>query len=117
MNLWLYLLLYMVPNYGKQQKISKMRLGKILLSIKQIYITIFCKRIHKADKIRNDTTRSDLSIWSINDKIEENKMKWKYHVDTMVENGLPKKIIYQHIRERDLGRPRKKGLEDRGRNR
>ena len=40
----------------------------------------------KAGNIRNVTLRSDLNIFSINDKLEENKTKWKDHVDKMVEN-------------------------------
>ena len=40
----------------------------------------------KLDKIRNEALRSDLIIFWINDKVEENKTKWKDHVDRVVEN-------------------------------
>ncbi|KAJ4428654.1 hypothetical protein ANN_25647 [Periplaneta americana] len=50
--------------------------------------------------------------------VEENKTKWKDHVDIMAENRLPKKIMnYRPIGKRDLGRPRKRWLDDRDRNR
>ncbi|KAJ4427825.1 hypothetical protein ANN_25590 [Periplaneta americana] len=50
--------------------------------------------------------------------VEENKTKWKDHVDRMAENRLPKKIMnYRPIGKRDLGRPRKRWLDDRDRNR
>jgi hypothetical protein len=59
-------------------------------------------------KIRNETSRSDLNIYTIDDEIEEYKTKWKDHVDTMVENILPKKIMnYRPIGKR-LGSPRKR---------
>ena len=45
-----------------------------------------------SDKTRNEKIRSDLTIFSINDKIEENKKKWKDHADTMAENRSPKKL-------------------------
>ncbi|KAJ4447292.1 hypothetical protein ANN_09296 [Periplaneta americana] len=49
--------------------------------------------------------------------VEENKTKWKDHVDRMAENRLPKKIMnYRPIGKRDLGRPRKRWLDDRDRN-
>ena len=47
----------------------------------------------RADKIRNETIISDLNIFSINVKIEENKTKWRDHVDRMVGNGLLKKVM------------------------
>ena len=59
----------------------------------------------KSDKLRNEAIRSDVNIFSLDDKIEENKTKWRDHVDIMVENRLPEKIInYWMIRKRDLGR-------------
>ncbi|KAJ4446459.1 hypothetical protein ANN_13155 [Periplaneta americana] len=49
--------------------------------------------------------------------VEENKTKRKEHVDRMAENRLPKKIMnYRPIGKRDLGRPRKRWLDDRDRN-
>ncbi|KAJ4451457.1 hypothetical protein ANN_02919 [Periplaneta americana] len=54
----------------------------------------------------------------VHDMVEENKTKWKDHVDRMAENRLPKKIMnYRPIGKRDLGRPRKRWLDDRDRNR
>ena len=45
-------------------------------------------------------------------------MKWKDHVDIMTENRLPKKLMdYRPIGKRDLGSPRKRWLNDGGRNR
>ncbi|KAJ4425870.1 hypothetical protein ANN_27496 [Periplaneta americana] len=50
--------------------------------------------------------------------VEENKTKWKDHVDRMAENRLPKKIMnYRPSGKRDLGRPRKMWLDDRDQNR
>ena len=70
-----------------------------------------------ADKIRNEI-KSDLNIFSISDKIEENKMKWKDHVDRIVGNRCTKKIMnYGPIRRIDLGRPHKRWLDDRNQNR
>lgn len=78
----------------------------------------YVRRCTKADKIKNETIRSDLNIFSVHDMVEENKTKWKDHVDRMAENRLPKKIMnYRPIGKRDLGRPRKRWLDDRDRNR
>ncbi|KAJ4447044.1 hypothetical protein ANN_09033 [Periplaneta americana] len=78
----------------------------------------YVRRYTKADKIKNETIRSDLNIFSVHDMVEENKTKWKDHVDRMAENRLPKKIMnYRPIGKRDLGRPRKRWLDDRDRNR
>ena len=44
-------------------------------------------------------------------------MKWKDHVDRMVQNRLPKKVMnYRLIRKRDLGRTHKRLLDDRDQN-
>ena len=47
----------------------------------------------KADKIRNDTLKSDLNVFTINHKMEENEMKLKDYVNRRVESRLLKKIM------------------------
>ena len=68
----------------------------------------FSKKCTKAHKI----IRSDLTIFSINDTIIENKIKWKDYIDRMVENRPPKKTMnFRLIRNRNLGRQRKGWLD------
>jgi len=47
----------------------------------------------KSDKIRYDTMRSDLNIFSFNDKMEENKTKWYDHVGRMLESRVSEKLM------------------------
>jgi hypothetical protein len=69
----------------------------------------------KAAKIRNETMRSDLNIFSIKVKIEEEKTEWKDHVARMVDKRLTSKIInyYQQFSKKYLNRPHKRLFDDR----
>ena len=48
---------------------------------------------NKGKLILNETTRSDSNIISINYD-RRNKTLWKYHLYIVIENRLPKKIIF-----------------------
>ena len=63
----------------------------------------------KLDRIRNTDIRTELNILDINQKIKENKNKWKEHVERMHEKRIPAKVrFYQCHGGRDIGRPRKR---------
>jgi hypothetical protein len=58
-----------------------------------------CTRV---DRIRNIDIRAELNIYIINNRLEENKEKWKQHIDRMTETRIPKLI------KRDIGHPKKR---------
>jgi hypothetical protein len=63
----------------------------------------------RADRIRNVDIRAKLNIYNINNRLEENKEKWKQHIDRMKETRIPKLILqYQPKGKRDIGRPKKR---------
>jgi hypothetical protein len=46
-----------------------------------------CTRV---DRIRNVDIRAELNIYNINNRLEENKEKWKQHINRMTETRIPK---------------------------
>lgn len=61
------------------------------------------------DQIRNKQIREELKIFSINDRIKENREVWKEHLNRMKDSRIPK-IAYRYkpARKISLGRPRKR---------
>ena len=57
--------------------------GHVHTQLAEMQFMRYTKGCPKADKIRNETIRSYLNIFSINDEIE-NKTKLKGHVDRMI---------------------------------
>jgi hypothetical protein len=63
----------------------------------------------RADRIRHVDIRAELNIYNMNNRSEENKQKWKQHIDRMTETRIPKFILqYQPKGKRDMGRPKKR---------
>jgi hypothetical protein len=63
----------------------------------------------RADRIRNVDIRTQLNVYNINNRSEENKEKWKEHRDRMTESRIPKLILqYQPKGKNDIGRPKKR---------
>lgn len=63
----------------------------------------------RMDQIRNEDIREELQIYSIKEKITNNKEQWKEHIERMAESRLPKRIQNYFPRgRRDVGRPRKR---------
>ena len=55
--------------------------------------TRYVRGCTKTDKVSNETIRSNLNNFFVNDKINKNKTKWEYHVDRIVQNRLPKQLL------------------------
>jgi endonuclease/exonuclease/phosphatase family metal-dependent hydrolase len=60
----------------------------------------------REDRYRNTDIRAQLNIFSIKDKISENRNGWFEHVNRMDSNRIPKQALsYKPIGRRDRGRP------------
>jgi hypothetical protein len=97
-----------ILSYGsKSWVVSKKDKDKI-----QVAEMRFLRRVKgctRADRIRNVDIRAELNIYNINNRSEENKGKWKQHIDRMTETRTPKFILqYQPKGKRDMGRPKKR---------
>ena len=67
------------------------------------------KRCSRLDRIRNENIREELKIYNLNERIEENREKWKEHLNRMENERIPKIIRgYRPKGKRSLGRPRKR---------
>jgi hypothetical protein len=80
---------------------SKMQSSKMLFlrSVKSCY---------RIDRIENDILQ-ELNIFTIKDKIKDNKVRWCQHLNRMSEDRLPVKANqYRPTGNRDLGRPSKR---------
>jgi hypothetical protein len=65
-----------------------------------------CSRIYR---IKNDDIRQELSIFTLKDKIKDNKVRWCQHLNRMSEERLPVKATkYRPTGNRDVGRPSKR---------
>ena len=49
------------------------------------------RRCTKADKIKNETIRSDLNIFQAREREKKRKTKWKDHVDRMIETDYQRR--------------------------
>jgi hypothetical protein len=97
-----------ILSYGSESWVtSKKDKGKI-----QAAEMRFLRRVKgctRADRIRNVDIRAELNIYNINNRLEENKEKWKEHIDRMTETRIPKLILqYQPKGKRDIGCPKKR---------
>lgn len=64
------------------------------------------------DKKRNEEIRQQLNIFTLNDRILNNKTNWESHVLRMDDNRIPKLALKYHpIGRRDIGRPMKRWKE------
>lgn len=64
------------------------------------------------DKIRNEEIRQKLNIFSVNERIFQNRINWKNHVLRMDNNRIPKLALEYHpTGRRDVGRPMKRWNE------
>jgi hypothetical protein len=58
------------------------------------------------DKIRNEVTRKELGVFSINDRIRRYIQDWFEHVEKMEEGRVPKQALWCRPKgRRDPGRP------------
>ena len=62
----------------------------------------------KEGRIKNVQIRTDLGIYSLEEKMEGYKEKWKDHIRRLKQTRYPKQITqYKPKGRRDIGRPRK----------
>jgi hypothetical protein len=62
-----------------------------------------CTRL---DRTRNEDTRAELNIYSINERITDYRNRWKYHINRIEDQRLPKQIRkYKPKGKRDVDRP------------
>ena len=62
--------------------------------------------------MRNEHIRAELDIFSINDKIEDQKQQWMEHVYRMDNQRLAKcGVDYKPVGRRSVGRPWKRLLQ------
>jgi hypothetical protein len=67
-----------------------------------------CSRI---DRIKNDDIQQELNMFTLKDKIKDNKVRWCQHLNRMSEDRLPVEANkYRTIGTKDLGRPRKRWM-------
>jgi hypothetical protein len=63
----------------------------------------------RLDRIRNEDTRAELNICSINERIADYRNRWKDHISRMEDHRLPKQIKkYKPKGKRDVDRPVKR---------
>lgn len=67
----------------------------------------------RQDHIRNTDIRTELNIYSICDRINDYKQKWKEHLERMSDTRIPKRIwSYKPKGRRSAGRPRRRWQDD-----
>jgi hypothetical protein len=54
---------------------------------------IVVKGCIKEDRIRNESIRDDVQIYSIKDKLDETRIKCREHIARMEEDRLPEAVI------------------------
>jgi hypothetical protein len=57
------------------------------------------------DQIRNTVIRNELTIFSVNNRIQNNRLNWIYHVGRMAPERIPKQLMgYAPGGTRSIGR-------------
>lgn len=73
-----------------------------------------CLGVTKRDRLRNEDIRNLLEIYELNNKVDDYRQTWKDHVNRMNNERLPKKILnYKPKGKRDIGRPKRRWLDQR----
>jgi hypothetical protein len=60
------------------------------------------KGCSREDRIRNETMRHDVQMYTIEDKLDETRIKWREHISRMEEDRLPETVISCKQRVRKL---------------
>jgi hypothetical protein len=69
-----------------------------------------CTRLYR---LRNEDTRAELNMCSINERIRGYRNRWKDHINRMEDHSLSKQIRkYKPKEKRDVGRPMKNGIKN-----
>jgi hypothetical protein len=56
----------------------------------------------RADRIRNVDIRAELNIFNINNRLEENKEKWKQHIDRRTEKKYLNSFYNVNQKEKEI---------------
>jgi hypothetical protein len=92
----------------KKRDISRIQSAemKFLRSVKG------CTRM---DHIRNEEIRTEIEMYTIQDKITEYRIRWSARLQRMDNSRLPKQVLlYKPRGRRDVGGPRKRWTADVG---
>ena len=66
----------------------------------------------RRDRVRNEDIRKELGIQKLNDKLEQNRLRWFGHVKRMNEVRLPRQAMERGMSgKRGRGRPRMPWME------
>lgn len=94
--------------YGSEVWVSSNSTKRKIQSTEMRFLrkTKGCTRM---DKIRNEEIRTELQIFSINDKIDNYRNNWLQHINRMDNSRLPKALYtYRPLGSRNVGRPEKR---------
>jgi hypothetical protein len=59
------------------------------------------------DQIRNTVIRNELKVFSVNNRIQNNRLNWIHHVGRMEPESIPKQLMdYKPRGTRSIGRPK-----------
>lgn len=96
-----------ILTYGSESWVLTNRTKSRIQAMEMKYLRRV-KGITRKDRIRNEVVREELGIESIDETIENNKLKWFGHM-TRMTNKRPVKIIWEarSNNKRKRGRPRK----------
>jgi hypothetical protein len=71
----------------------------------------------RADRIRNVDIRAELNTYNNNNRLEENREKWKQHIDRMTETRIPNSFYNINRKEKEIQAVRRRdGINQRKEN-